>query len=301
MNLFLLTGLFLNTAQANPDAQNPESASKPKAKHEIRVGGTQLRLSHPSDSIPVPLAHLEYGTRKITLGVSSSFSNNNIYAQYNLLSTKNDRIRAIMGIRGTSYEVGETLASSAYLGSELHFDYVTVRGTGGMEIDEHTNLSPILSMEILLHIPSPFTKVSLHTEQNQERIGNTQSKHEIRLGASYGNNYFGLFGIPLLNLEYGGPTLTVGLSSLLFINNAYAHYNLLSTKDDRLRAIAGLRATTILNVMDGEPFLSSAPYLGTELHFKHITLRTTGGIEIYENGETSPTFHVDLLYNFRLK
>ena len=66
MILFLLVGLFINTAQANPDAQNQESASKPKSKHEILNRGTQVRLSHPSD-FTSSITHLEYGTRKITL------------------------------------------------------------------------------------------------------------------------------------------------------------------------------------------------------------------------------------------
>ena len=150
MNLFLLTGLFLNTAQANPDTyiggQETEIMGKSKPKNEIRVGACVGE--------PCFLAlQLEYGTPKYTIGASSILLANNVFAQYNALSSKNDRLRAVAGIRGYYFMEGQYLTSerlgvSAYVGPEIHLKYITLRATGGLLIDDY-GVGPSFSAELL--------------------------------------------------------------------------------------------------------------------------------------------------------
>ena len=149
MNLFLFTGLFINTSQAIPDTyigdQEPKIIVQAEPKNEIRVGAC---VGEPCFGL-----QLEYGTPKYTVGASGILLSNTIFAQYNALSSKNDRLRAVAGIRG-HYIVGffdsvDTLGVSAYVGPELHLKYITLRATGGLAFHDYGIFSPSFSAELL--------------------------------------------------------------------------------------------------------------------------------------------------------
>ena len=150
MNFFLLTGLFLNTARANPDTyiggQEPEIMGKSKPKNEFRVGAC---VGEPC----LAGLQLEYGTPKFTVGASSILFSNTVFAQYNALSSKNDRLRAVAGIRGYyfagMFDLADTMGVSAYVGPELHLKYITLRATGGFAFHNYGIFSPSLSAELL--------------------------------------------------------------------------------------------------------------------------------------------------------
>ena len=152
MNIFLLVGLFLNTAQANPDTyigdQAPKIIVQAEPKNEIRVGAC---VGEPCFGL-----QLEYGTPKYTVGASSILFSYTIFAQYNALSSKNDRLRAIAGIRGYYYtgtwfnQYSDQLGVSAYVGPEFHRKYITLRTTAGVMSDFST-IQPAISAELLFN------------------------------------------------------------------------------------------------------------------------------------------------------
>ena len=152
MNLFLLVGLFLNTAQAIPDTyigdQAPKIIVQAEPKNEIRVGAC---FGEPCAAG----LQLEYGTPKYTVGASSSLFYNTIFAQYNVLSSKNDRLRAIAGIRGyyypsTWFDESDQMGVSAYVGPEFHRKYITLRGTAGV-VSYFSTIQPAISAELLFN------------------------------------------------------------------------------------------------------------------------------------------------------
>ena len=134
---------------------------------------------------------------------------------------------------------------------------------------------------------------------SQEIMGVTKSKNEIRLGLCGG-----LSCAAGIQLEYGTPKFTVGLSSLILTNSVFAQYNALSLNRDRFRAVIGVRALQLIDT----PYLlaggtGGSVYLGSELHLKKVTSRLTVGSYIYSYGSSTwrPSFSVEILYNFGLK
>ena len=151
MNIFLITGLFLNTVQADPNAyvesQVPEIMGKEKPKNEIRLGlcgGLSCIVG----------LQLEYGTPKYTIGASSLILANSVFAQYNALSLNNDRFRAVVGLRAlyileAAYLASETLGITAYVGPEFHFKHLTLRVTAGGFVNEYGDIFPSYSLDLL--------------------------------------------------------------------------------------------------------------------------------------------------------
>ena len=141
--------------------------------------------------------------------------------------------------------------------------------------------------------PTPFTE-----EETQDIIDKINPKNEIRLGLCGG-----LSCAAGVQLEYGTPNFTIGLSSLIFTNSVFAQYNALSTNNDRLRAVIGVRGLHLIDI----PYalaggIGGSVYLGTELHSKKITSRLTVGSYVGSYGSSvwRPSFSVELLYNFGL-